>query len=160
GCLLSLGKSPGRSAAEPPAGEKQTQLPPASRYQVRVAASSAEAKTLLAGSDAAWEPAAPTKVLLSRTPRLYQTEPGTQPPIPGLEVRAMANGDKLFLRLRWDDATKDAPVAPPRKTGEGGDPERLYKRPTAETAAFSDAAAVMVPIDWKGPGFPSLQMGS
>ena len=35
----------------------------------------------------------------------------------------------------------------------------MYKRPTGETAAFADAAAVMVPEDWTGPAFPPLQMG-
>ena len=35
----------------------------------------------------------------------------------------------------------------------------MYKRPTAETGAFADAAAVMVPDHWTGPSFPSLLMG-
>ncbi len=55
--------------------------------------------------------------------------------------------------------TENAPKAPPRKTGEGGRAEQLYKRPTGQTAAFADAAAVMVPQRWTGPSFPSLLMG-
>jgi hypothetical protein len=97
--------------------------------------------------------------LLSRTPRIYQTESPEQPPLPAAEVRAIRVGSELVVRLRWNDATRDAPEAPPAKTGEGGDPAQLYKRPTAETSTFADAAAVMVPAKWTGPGFPSLVMG-
>jgi hypothetical protein len=98
-------------------------------------------------------------VLLNRTPRVYQTEPVRQPAPPALEARAVRVDGKLVVRLRWADATRDAPQAPPRKKGEGGDPARLYKRPTGQTAAFADAAAVMVPERWAGKEFPSLVMG-
>jgi hypothetical protein len=106
-----------------------------------------------------WEAAAATRVLLSRTPRVYQTEKLTGGPPPRLEVRAALAGERAVFRLVWSDATKNAPEAPPKRTGEGGDPARLYKRPTGQTAAFADAAAVMVPQSWGGGAFPSLVMG-
>jgi DMSO reductase family type II enzyme heme b subunit len=71
----------------------------------------------------------------------------------------LRSGGKLVLRLQWDDATKNAPEPPPARTGKGGEPKLLYKRPTGETATFPDAAAVMVPDSWTGPEFPSLLMG-
>jgi DMSO reductase family type II enzyme heme b subunit len=71
----------------------------------------------------------------------------------------MRAGGKLCFRLRWDDPTEDAPRAPGRKSGTGGAPEHLYKRPTGHTNAFADAAAVQVPRRWTGPAFHSLRMG-
>jgi hypothetical protein len=127
--------------------------------RLHAAISQAAEEALVAPQDAAWQSAQPTHVLLNRTPRIYQTEPVTPRPAPALEVRALRAGGNLYLRLRWEDATKDAPQAPPRKTGKGGVPEVIYKRPTGATAAFADAAAIMVPEKWTGPSFPSLVMG-
>jgi hypothetical protein len=124
-----------------------------------VAASSADVKTLLDPGAGAWTEVPATKILLNRTPRVYQTEPPFTGKVPALEVRVARAAGKLVARLEWDDATKNVPAAPPRKTGEAGDPDKLYKRPTGETSQFADAAAVMIPKDWTGPGFPSLQMG-
>jgi hypothetical protein len=146
---------PPAAAAEAPAGPP----PPADHLHLHAAATAAEEKAVLEPNGAAWDAAEPTRVILNRTPRVYQTEPSAPRPAPALEARALRAGGKLFLRLRWQDATKDAPEAPPRKTGTGGVPEVIYKRPTGATSAFADAAAVMVPETWTGPGFPSLMMG-
>jgi hypothetical protein len=116
-------------------------------------------EVLLDPTAVAWARASPTAVLLSRTPRIYQTEPVQERPIPGCTVRALRANSKLYLRLQWDDPTRNAPEAPLARTGEGGDPKQLYKRPTGETSAFPDAVAVMVPVRWNGPAFPSLLMG-
>jgi DMSO reductase family type II enzyme heme b subunit len=146
-----------------PAAEKEQApgrvLPPAARLRVRVAEHVGDGKQLLDPDGPAWEKAVPTKVLLSRTPRIYRTEPVRDLRAPDLEVRSLRSGGKLYLRLRWDDTTENAPKAPPRKTGKGGVAEQLYKRPTGETRAFADAAAVMFPERWTGPSFPSLLMG-
>lgn len=64
-----------------------------------------------------------------------------------------------MLRLRWNDATRNAPEAPPPKPAEEEDPSKLYKRPTRETDAFADALAIMVPDDWSPQQVPSLVMG-
>jgi hypothetical protein len=148
----------GARAVEQPAPTER-HLAPAANLQIHVAASADEAQKLLDPAAAAWKDAAPTNVLLNRTPRVYQTEPPFAGKVPGLEVRALRASGKLVLRLEWDDATKNAPEAPPAKMGEGGEPDKLYKRPTTETSQFADAAAVMVPEKWTGPDFPSLQMG-
>jgi hypothetical protein len=148
---------PARAGLEGQADDKR--LSPAANLRIRVASSDATVQALLDPADAAWKDAAATGVLLNRTPRVYQTEPPISGKIPELEVRAVRAEGKLVIRLEWDDTTKNAPEAPPRKTGEGGEPEKLYKRPTGETSQFADAAAVMVPENWTGPGFPSLQMG-
>jgi len=134
-------------------------LSPPERLRIRAAEVRGEGASLLELAAASWAQAKPTRILLNRTPRLYQTEPVPDRPVPGLEVRALRAGDKLYLRLLWDDTTKNAPAAPPRKTGTGGMEEQLYKRPTGETATFADAAAVMVPEQWLGPTFPALLMG-
>jgi hypothetical protein len=124
-----------------------------------VTASPAEEQALLDPKNEAWDQAVPTTIILNRTPRVYQTEPATSRPAPALEARAIRVGGKLFVRLHWEDATRNAPQAPPRKTGAAGVPEVIYKRPTGETSTFADAAAIMVPERWTGPAFPSLVMG-
>jgi dimethylsulfide dehydrogenase subunit gamma/complex iron-sulfur molybdoenzyme family reductase subunit gamma len=151
-----------RAASSPPAAGAEAPaapLPPAARLRLPVTASQAEEQTVLDPKNEAWDQAGPTTIILNRTPRVYQTEPATPRPAPALEARAIRAGGKLFVRLRWQDATRNAPQAPPRKTGEAGVPEVLYKRPTGETSTFADAAAIMVPERWTGPGFPSLVMG-
>lgn len=134
-------------------------LPPADHLKILVGTSAAKSETLLDPAGAVWNQAPPTSILLSRTPRIYQTEPVQHRPIPICQVRALRASGKLYLRLQWDDPTQNAPAAPPARTGEGGDPKLLYKRPTGETATFPDAAAVMMPERWTGPSFPSLLMG-
>jgi hypothetical protein len=131
----------------------------AKNLAIKAALSEARAEELLAPDGAAWKQALPTNLVLNRTPRIYQTEPIAERRLPQCEVRALRGGGRLYLRLQWDDTTENAPSAPPVRSGEGGEPKLLYKRPTGATATFADAAAVMVPDDWTGPGFPSLLMG-
>lgn len=141
------------------AQEAPARLPPAAKMKVRLGDAKGDAAALLDPSAKGWDAAEPTRVGLNRTPRVYQTEKPRLEKVPALEVRAVRAGEAILFRLAWDDATKNAPAAPPKRTGEGGDPSKLYKRPTAHPAAFADAAAVMVPDAWKGGAFPSLAMG-
>src|SRR5262249_7446589 len=129
------------------------------RLTVRVAKAPAGQSGLLDPAASAWEKAPATRVVLSRTPRIHRNDREVAQKPPALEVRAFRVGERLLLRLGWEEATKDAPQAPPRRGGEAGVPKVLYKRPTGATASFADAAAVMVPQRWTGPAFPSLQMG-
>jgi len=138
--------------------ESDRVLPPAAHLRIPVGESTAREEALLGPDSDAWNQK-PTNVLLSRTPRIYQTEPPGDRTAPSCDVRALRSGDRLYLRLVWDDVTRNAPEAPPALTGEAGDPKQLYKRPTGETSTFPDAAAVMVPERWTGPAFPSLLMG-
>jgi hypothetical protein len=151
-----------RSAPSPPAAAIRPTghaLPPPAQLRIHAADVPGTGDHFLNPQDDAWKQVSPTATILNRTPRLYQTEPVPDRPIPDCEVRAVRSGHRLWLRLQWDDATRNAPEAPPVRQGEGGDPKLLYKRPTAETASFADAAAVMVPDNWTGPAFPSLLMG-
>lgn len=132
---------------------------PAANLRLRVAAVPGEPAALLDPAAEAWQSAVATPVLLSRTPRVFQTSPPVKGPVPKMQARAVRCGGKLLVRLEWDDATRNAPKAPPARTGSGGDPKQLYHRPTAETNTFADAAAIMVPEQWSGGRFPSLQMG-
>jgi hypothetical protein len=134
-------------------------LPPAARLRIRVAEGQGETDALLDPTAAAWKRAAPTAILLNRTPRIFPTEPAQDRPIPACQVLALHSSGQLYFRLHWADQTKNQLEAPPAKTGAGGDANHLYKRPTGETSAFADAAAVMVPDHWTGPRFPSLSMG-
>jgi dimethylsulfide dehydrogenase subunit gamma/complex iron-sulfur molybdoenzyme family reductase subunit gamma len=143
--------------AEEPAA--LTTLTPATRLRISIHDARGSAASLLKDEPKAWSKAPVTRVLLNRTPRIFQTEPRTTAAPPILQVRGLRAKGKLYLRLEWADATLDAPRAPPKRAGEGGEPARLYKRPTGQTSAFSDAAAVMAPHEWRGPAFPSLQMG-
>lgn len=147
--------TPSGSSTRPPAALLQ---PPA---DMRIAISTGEAdiKALLNPRDAVWNQSKPAKVLLNRTPRVYQTESTELRKPPALEVRAWRAGGKLYVRLQWDDPTENKPIAPQKKSGEGGSAAQLYKQPTGETSTFADAAAVMVPEKWAGGGFPSVVMG-
>lgn len=131
----------------------------AQALRVRVVDLPGEAAEVLDPASAHWEQAPATLLLLSRTPRLYQTEPTDQPLPPSAEARAVRASTSLVVRISWADSSPDAPRAPDAQEGEAGVPELIYKRPTGETAAFSDAAAIMLPEDWTGPTFPSLVMG-
>lgn len=147
--------------AGPAVGGDGTPPGPAAPERLRLAATpyAGRPDDLLDPAARGWDASRPLAVLLSRTPRVYQTEPKADRPPPALEVRAARAGGKLVVRLRWDDATRDAPQAPPARPGSGADPGRVELRPTAETSTFADAAAVMCPVSWSGPAFPSLQMG-
>jgi hypothetical protein len=136
-------------------------LPPAANLKIHLAQVSEVPEVLLDPAADIWQRAEETTVLLSRTPRVYQTEqPAWQRPTPELNARATRSNDQLYVHLSWTDATCNAPQAPPVKAGvEGGDPAVLYKQPTGATGAFSDAVAVMVPDQWNGPTYPSLMMG-
>jgi hypothetical protein len=131
-------------------------LPPAASLRIQVTESNEKPAKLLDPAGTAWNKVKPTAILLNRTPRIYQTEPVVNRAIPACQVRALRAGGKLYLRMQWDDATKNAPKTPPTRTGEA---KHLPRRPTGQTATFADAAAVMVPKNWTGPSFPSLLMG-
>jgi hypothetical protein len=148
-------------AADPPvpAPPAASVLTPAANLRIPVAVGGGDGQAFLDPDAAAWKDAPPTAILLSRTPRIYATEPVRERVVPSFEVRAVRAGGKLHLRLEWEDSTRNAPAAPPAKEGGDGGGAQLYKRPTAETSTFGDAAAVMVPEQWAGPGFPSLSMG-
>jgi hypothetical protein len=136
-------------------------FPPAANLRIQVRDSNVDKEALLDLAAPAWNQAPPASIILNRTPRIYPTEPARDIPAPRCEVRALRSGGKLILRLAWDDKTRNAPETPPAKTVPQSRerPDQLYKRPTGETSAFADAAAVMVPDDWQGPSFPSLLMG-
>jgi hypothetical protein len=131
-------------------------LPPPARLRIYMVRTREKPNRLVEGANRAWAKARPTALLLKRTPRVYQTEPVVARAIPACEVRALRAGGRLYLRLQWDDPTRNAPRPPPRRTGGV---KHLRKRPTGHTASFPDAAAVMVPEKWSGPAFPSLLMG-
>jgi hypothetical protein len=158
--VLGVARWPAKpSQAAPADAPKDTPTyAPALRLTIKAAASQAETEELLADG-AAWKRAPATAVLLNRTPRIYQTEPIQERPVPQCEVRMVRARGHLYLRLQWDDPTENAPKAPRARSGEDGEAKLLYKRPTGATATFADAAAVMVPDAWSGPEFPSLLMG-
>lgn len=180
--VVAMGGKPGASspAVAGPASANAGVLPAAEKLHIQVQPTIAGAEGLLDPAASAWNKAIPTALLLSRTPRIYQTEPIREYPVPRCEVRALRTGGKLMLRLLWDDKTRNAPEVPAsrdrdpsvsrerpqlasRERPESASRERERpepaKRPTNETSSFPDAAAVMIPDAWTGPGFPSLLMG-
>lgn len=140
--------------------QPSTTLPAAEYLRISVSSSSAAPESLLDPANLAWAAVSPTSLLLSRAPPVYPNEPKLDAAPPSCEARAMRAGGRLLVSLRWSDATQDVLTAPPAKTGEGGgEPARLYHRPTDHPSSFPDAAAVMIPDAWSGPNFPSLMMG-
>ena len=124
GLATYFGTSPGTATGQPAQVPAPVQaLPPAANLRIRVADAQARSEQLLDFASDVWNQAPPTAVILNRTPRIYQTEPVQERPIPGCQVRALRAADKLFLQLQWDDSTKNAPEAPAAWKGEGGEPK-------------------------------------
>lgn len=158
--LRFLSAIPALLTAASAGAQQPTALAGARAFRVPVVSLPADAPgDPLDPSATAWEKVQATRVILSRTPRIFQTEPSPNATPPAAEVRVLKRGGTLLVKLEWDDATENAPVAPEAQKGTAGVPELIYKRPTTETASFSDAAAVMIPENWQGPAFPSLIMG-
>lgn len=149
---------PSQAAWESP---PEVRLPPASRMTIRLGTATGAANPQLDPGAKFWESAIRTRVLLNRSPRIYQTEKPSANPPPKLEVCSGQTESGILVRLDWNDATRNAPEAPKKQAGEAGVPGQLYKRPTGSTSAFADAAAVMVPTVWPTSDgqFPSLVMG-
>lgn len=133
--------------------------PPAAKLRVHLGKAEGNPADMLDPTNKGWEPAPATQVILNRTPRIYQSEKPVTAAPPTVEVRAVRADKGVIFRLVWKDATRNAPEAPPRRQGEAGDSGKLDKRPTGQTNAFPDAAAVMVPQSYQGGDFPSLVMG-
>jgi hypothetical protein len=141
------------------AGNAVPSIKPAVKLKVRLGKADGGRADMLDPKGKGWETVPATRVLLNRTPRVYQTEkPGPAQPST-LEVRGVQTGKQVIFRLTWKDSTQNAPKAPPRRADAGSGAARLYKRPTGQTSAFADAAAVMVPVSYQGGEFPSLMMG-
>lgn len=158
GFLTPLGAQQSPSAA-PSSRPLAAVLKPPADMRIAVNAGEADVKALLNPRDPVWNQVKPTRVLLNRTPRVYQTESIEARKPPTLDMRAWRTAGKLYVRLQWEDTTENKPLAPLKKTGEGGSAAQLYKQPTGETSTFADAAAVMVPENWAGGAFPSVIMG-
>jgi hypothetical protein len=156
--LMGGHAAPSAGRADGPAAGASPSTKPAAKLRIRLGKFDGKPDELLDPAAKGWQAAPVTRVLLNRTPRVYQTEK-PRPARPALvEVRAMRAGGKVVFRLEWEDATRDAPEAPPRRKGDGGE-GKPHKRPTGRTNSFADAAAVMVPKTYRGGEFPSLVMG-
>jgi len=124
---------------------------------IPVVASSAGAEALLGGDVTSWNQAQGKKVSLNRTPPLYETDEPAESDIPVLEVGSVRAADKLYVRLAWNDSTRNAAALP---TVPDSPPEtRFLKVQTEAEDRFFDAAAVMLPVQSSGDINPSLQMG-
>src|SRR5262245_48326632 len=83
-----------------PEGEDETKpLPPPTKLIVRMAERSGPKADLLDPKAPAWERVTPTRVVLSRTPRVYQTEKVATTAVPSLKVRSLRSGEQLYVRL-------------------------------------------------------------
>jgi DMSO reductase family type II enzyme heme b subunit len=104
-----------------------------------------------------WNGVPGTSLLLNRTPPAFATDTVSPTAPPAAEVRAVATGSALYIRLRWDDPTEERWPGPAAKAYAN---ERIYKKPTTRPAGFYDGAAVMVPRGglWRSR-FPSPVMG-
>lgn len=108
---------------------------------------------------AAWELAMPLPILLNRTPPIYVGDPADDGWRPNARVQVIRlAGDRTAFRLSWTDPATDAAGQGTAYPDAGSD--AIYKRHSGDTAAFPDAAAVMLPRT-RGPGAirPSLIMG-
>jgi len=126
--------------------------------QLPAGASNAAPERLLAGDAAAWSGATETAVALQRTPPLYEGDPVDDGARPAAAAAALHAAGALFVRLRWDDASRSEPLAP-EMFPDAGD-ESIYKAHSRDISGFADAACVMVPKQTgEQAPFPSLMMG-
>lgn len=143
-------------------------------YEARAAegqsAAAGEAPALIAGTappgtvampgpgHAAWTNAPAARLLLSRTPPLYEGDPGDDGARPEASIRLLRSGADLLVLLAWDDATESSPREP-EAVPDAGD-AHIYPEHSMDIERFADAACVMVPRA-RGPheAFPSLMMG-
>ena len=103
-----------------------------------------------------WNAIPAVPVALQRTPLLFPTDQPASLDIPSVEVRAVRQVDKTFVRLEWQDKSRETTgFAKAERAWQG---EHLVKQSGA-TDRFSDACAVMIPVNPADPVFPSLQMG-
>jgi len=136
----------------------QTGAKPVAGQSLSVAASSANADSLLHGGPAAWNQIAVKHVALNRTPPLYDTDEPATLEISTVDVRLARVSKNLLVQLSWRDPTHDAttlaevPNTPPET--------RFRKVQTETDDRFFDAAAIMFPAKpASGAIAPSLQMG-
>jgi len=136
----------------------QKTAPATAGLALTVSASPVNADALMDPGAAAWQEIQARRIALSRTPRLFETEPPSELEIPEVDVQTARAGGKLMVRLSWRDTTEDTAkiAAAPGTPAEG----RFLKEPTDATDRFFDAAAIMFPAGGKsGSAAPSLQMG-
>ena len=138
------------------AGEGQVA---ASNLTLPAGTSQLSSDTLLNPEARMWEQFPVRRVLLNRTPPLYDTAPSAEFEIGEVSVRMVRAGGKLLVHLAWQDSTKDSvslpalPETPPE--------ERFRKVQTVAPGKFHDACSVMVPAGRSNGAFtPSLQMGA
>jgi hypothetical protein len=125
---------------------------------LRVFTTPGKAETFRDPQAAAWGRFPVQRAALNRTPRLYDTEPPSEPEIPFVDIRLVRTDGKLLVQMVWRDPTQDsAQIASlPSTPAEG----RSRKELTEATDRFFDAAAVMHPAQLPPNGvWPSLQMG-
>lgn len=104
-----------------------------------------------------WKGTAAASLSLQRTPVLYATDPAAALDISSVQIRVIRGSGNLFVRLEWQDKTKNA--AELRKAERSWQGEHLVAQSGA-TNRFPDACAVMLPVHPDSAGvFPSLQMG-
>lgn len=108
--------------------------------------------------DPVWESAAAARLLLSRTPPLYDGDPADGGRRPEAFIVLLRSGEDLLVRLAWEDPTDSSP-RPPESIPDAGD-RHVYPAHSMDIERFADGACVMVPRA-RGPrdAFPSLMMG-
>src|SRR5262245_10427241 len=77
--------------AAPEAEDETKPLPPPTKLIVRMIEHSSPKADFLDPKAPAWARVTPTRVVLSRTPRVYQTEKVATSAVPSLEVRSLRN---------------------------------------------------------------------
>jgi hypothetical protein len=127
--------------------------------KVRLSTYDGKPMELLDPASKGWDAAQPTRALLHRTPRVYQTEKVAPSRLSTLEVRALRVAQGVLFRLSWEDTSHNAPKVRVKRKLDAGDSARLDNRPPPGIASFADAAAIMIPDSTGRREFPSLMMG-
>lgn len=112
---------------------------------------------MLDPSSAVWNGVPAVSLGLQRTPLLFPTDQPAALDIPSVQVQMLRGSGHLYVRLEWQDKSRDvAELAQAKRAWQG---EHLVSQSEA-TNRFSDACAVMVPVAAEESAvFPSLQMG-
>lgn len=122
-----------------------------------VTAGRASSAAALEPGSADWKAAPVVSLALQRTPLLYATDAPAALEISSVQVQFLRGVGAAFLRLEWDDPSRDAYSLAQARARRA--PEQLVEQSPA-TNRFADGVAVMIPKNVPADGvFPSLQMG-
>lgn len=107
---------------------------------------------------AGWDGFTSFPIHLNRTPPLYTGDALDDGFRPGASVKIAREGEKILVRIHWQDNTENVASFGKRYPDAGED--HVYPKQTESTSAFPDALCIMVPKKrGEHTSYPTVIMG-